>query len=110
MIRDMSLQPDSEAALHRPLLRGLESESQKANIDLVDLTDFDVQIALSENQGVELYEVLRIVTLFMIESFKSCFQGDADNLAEFDTIILLERTRRRQLLLFGIERQLNGTC
>ena len=88
-------------------LRGLAA-AERASIDLVDLTDFDVQIALSENNGVQFYEVLNIVTQFMIESFQSCFDDNEGTRAEFDTIILLERTRRRQLE--ALERELDSTC
>ncbi|KAL7581796.1 hypothetical protein ACA910_022324 [Epithemia clementina (nom. ined.)] len=84
----------------------LRGAAERASIDLVDLTDFDVQIALSQNNGIQFYEVLSIVTQFMIESFESCFADNPGSRAEFDTIILLERTRRRQLE--SIERELDS--
>ena len=90
---------------HEQQLRGLTED--KVNLDLVDLTDFDVQIALTQNDGVQFYEVVRIVTRFMIESFEDCFVDDEGTRAQFDNIVLLERTRRRQLV--EVERALDST-
>mmetsp|Transcript_13195 Transcript_13195/g.17266 ORF Transcript_13195/g.17266 Transcript_13195/m.17266 type:complete len:389 (+) Transcript_13195:292-1458(+) len=81
-------------------LRGLEG-----NIDLVDLTAFDVQIALNENQGVEFYDVLKIMTQFMNDEFQSCLASEG-TYATFDTVVILRRTQKRQLEM--IERELEG--
>lgn len=84
----------------------LRALPQKANVDLVDLTDFDVQIALTQNNGVQVYDVLSIVTQFMVESFQGCLPTDP-SFATFDTVILLERSQRRQLE--ALERELGTT-
>jgi len=55
-----------------------------------------VQVALTEDSGVQLYEVLKIMTEFLNEEFQTCFASDGDY-ATFDTVILLERSRRLQM-------------
>ena len=83
-------------------LRGLS----EGNIDLIELTAFDVQIALTQNDGVQLYEVLKIMTEFMNDEFALCLASDG-SYAIFDTVILLDRSQRRELLTSS-DRQLNG--
>jgi hypothetical protein len=92
-----------------------QQQQQKNTIDLMDLTDFDVQLALTENLGVQIFEVTDIVTRWMNDAFRICLvnqlsvgenegsttgsvvvDGNAtapgiDDYADFDTIILLER-------------------
>eukprot|EP00522_Entomoneis_paludosa_P011149 CAMPEP_0172442866 /NCGR_PEP_ID=MMETSP1065-20121228/3239_1 /TAXON_ID=265537 /ORGANISM="Amphiprora paludosa, Strain CCMP125" /LENGTH=405 /DNA_ID=CAMNT_0013192911 /DNA_START=134 /DNA_END=1351 /DNA_ORIENTATION=+ len=85
-------------ALERTNVRGrgnLRSLTE-GNIDLIDLTDFDVQLALTKDDGVQLYEVLKIMTEFLNEEFQACLASQG-TYATFDTVILLERARRLQM-------------
>lgn len=78
-------------------MRDLQSKGQ---IELVDLTDFDVQIGVTENQGIQIFEVTEIVTRFMQSTFGRCIRDkgwSAEGYAQFDTIILLQRSDRRRL-------------
>ena len=71
---------------------------QKNEIVLVDLTDFDVQIGITEDRGIQIFEVTDIVTRWMNDVFGQCLQdaGFGENgYAQFDTIILLQRAGRR---------------
>ena len=73
-------------------------ELQKNEIVLVDLTDFDVQIGVTENRGIQIFEVTDIVTRWMNDVFGKCLIDGGYGLqeyAQFDTIILLQRTNRR---------------
>ena len=79
-------------------------------IDLTDLLDFDVQIAVTEDPGIiPIFLVTDIVTQWMNEVFFLCLQdGGWDNVmeyAQFDTIILLERSDRRMRFLQGGDRR-----
>lgn len=113
-------QPLQAQQQHRQLASNSSSSNAKNTIDLMDLTDFDVQLALTENLGIQIFEVTDIVTRWMNDAFRICLVnqlgssnsdsdttvggnvttgGDAgndvdavmDQYADFDTIILLER-------------------
>ena len=71
---------------------------QKNEIVLVDLTNFDVQIGVTEDNGIQIFEVADIVTRWMNDVFGACLANGGwavDTYAQFDTIILLQRTDRR---------------
>ena len=73
-------------------------ELQKSDTVLVDLTDFDVQIGVTEDQGIQIFEVADIVTRWMNDVFGLCLADGGwavDTYAQFETIILLQRTDRR---------------
>ena len=73
-------------------------ELQKNEIVLVDLTDFDVQIGVTKDNGIQIFEVTGIVTRWMNDVFGDCLADGGwavDTYAQFDTIILLQRTDRR---------------
>ena len=71
---------------------------QKNEIVLVDLTDFDVQIGVTKDNGIQIFEVTDIVTRWMNDAFGDCLANGGwavDTYAQFDTIILLQRNDRR---------------
>lgn len=71
---------------------------QKDDIVLADLTDFDVQIGVTEDKGIQIFEVTDIVSQWMNEVFGQCLKNGGwatDEYARFDTIILLQRAKRR---------------
>jgi hypothetical protein len=71
---------------------------QKGQIALVDLTDFDVQIGVTQNDGIQIFEVTDLVTRWMQQVFGDCLASggfQVETYAQFDTIILLQRTGRR---------------
>ena len=71
---------------------------QKTEIVLADLTDFDVQIGVTRDNGIQIFEVTDIVTRWMNNVFGQCLTDggwDSAEYAQFDTIILLQRTGRR---------------
>ena len=75
------------------------SRNVQTRVDLIELLDFNVEIGLVEGSSdfVDMFEVIDITTEFMIDSFTSILttEGFLDGTyAEFDTVILLERTRR----------------
>mmetsp|Transcript_16175 Transcript_16175/g.30801 ORF Transcript_16175/g.30801 Transcript_16175/m.30801 type:complete len:434 (+) Transcript_16175:255-1556(+) len=73
-------------------------ELQKNEIVLVDLTNFDVQIGVTKDNGIQIFEVADIVTRWMNDVFGNCLANGGwavDTYAQFDTIILLQRTDRR---------------
>lgn len=88
----MSLRSLANTAVTRQL--------QKSEIKLIDLTDFDVQIGVTENQGIQIFEVTEIVTRWMNTVFGQCLADGGwavSEYAQFDTIILLQRNDRRRL-------------
>lgn len=71
---------------------------QKDEIVVMDLTDFDVQIGVTENRGIQIFEVTDIVTRWFNDVFGQCLQDTGYGVgeyAQFDTIILLQRSDRR---------------
>ena len=93
----------------RALVKADETrELEKNEIVLVDLTDFDVQIGVTENRGIQIFEVTDIVTRWMNSVFGECLVNSGwgeDDYAQFDTIILLQRTGRRLQ-----DEEDSGTC
>ena len=89
---------------------------QRGRVDLVNLWDFDVQLAVTQNDGIPLFEVTDLVTDWMNESFDRLLTqkglvGD-NSFASFDSIILLERNalRRRRLQGEIVEAKFKGAA
>jgi F0F1-type ATP synthase membrane subunit c/vacuolar-type H+-ATPase subunit K len=68
----------------------------RGRIDLIDLIDFDVQIAVTNNLGIQIFEITDIVTEWMANSFDAQLEaiGYSGPYAEFNTVVLLERGDR----------------
>jgi F0F1-type ATP synthase membrane subunit c/vacuolar-type H+-ATPase subunit K len=82
---------------HRALQdNGIAPPSSRGRIDLIDLVDFDVQIAVTDDDGIQIFEVTDIVTEWMANSFDKQLEaiGYAGPYAAFDTVVLLERESR----------------
>ena len=71
-------------------------------VDLVDLVPFDVQIALTENKGIQTFEVTDIVTDWVNDSFERQLLAagftDDERFAIFDSVILDPDSSGRRLL------------
>jgi hypothetical protein len=64
------------------------------------MSNFDVQIGLTQDNGVQIVPVTNIVNRWMNDEFGQCLvnRGWAtEQYAEFGTIILLQRADRRRL-------------
>lgn len=88
------------SSFHAPFVSAKENPktSRKDRIDLIDLIDFDVQILLKENTGVQIFEVTDYVTDWINESFeKQLWESSTygPEYATFDSVILLPREDRR---------------
>lgn len=68
-------------------------------IDLVDLDDFDVQLARLDNTAIQTFELTDIVTEWLNGSFEAQLEqlGYTKVYANFDTVIILERKAQRLL-------------
>jgi hypothetical protein len=77
-----------------------DSTGGRGRIDLIDLIDFDVQIAITNNLGIQIFEVTDIVTEWMADSFDAQLEaiGYSGPYADFNTVVLLERGDRDRLL------------
>jgi len=79
-----------------------ETSSGRGRIDLIGLIDFDVQVLLTENSGVQLFDMTELVTSWMNDSFEQQLElrGIVGEYAELDTVILQERDEddRRKLI------------
>lgn len=101
----------SAAASGRSLTTSTRQSSSQQDklIDLVDLEDFNVQLARlddPENRDVLLYELTDVITEWMNGSYERHLRElgyssstHADVYADFDTVILLERRSRNRVLL-----------
>ena len=76
-----------------------ERALQRNQIDLLDLADFDVRLGLlQQDVGIQIFEVVDLVTRWMNVVFDQCLIDiglAGDMFAQFDTIILLQRARRK---------------
>lgn len=82
----------------RALTNEMTRDLQKTEIVLEDLTDFDVQIGVTRDNGIQIFEVTNIVTQWMNDVFGQCLENggwSTTDYAQFDTIILLQRANRR---------------
>jgi hypothetical protein len=72
----------------------------RGRIDLIDLIDFDVHIAVTNNLGIQVFEVTDIVTEWMADSFDAQLEaiGYSGPYADFNTVVLLERDDRDRAL------------
>jgi hypothetical protein len=72
----------------------------RGRIDLIDLIDFDVHIAVTNNLGIQIFEVTDIVTEWMADSFDAQLEaiGYSGPYADFNTVVLLERGDRDRAL------------
>lgn len=72
----------------------------RGRIDLIDLIDFDVHIAVTNNLGIQIFEVTDIVTEWMADSFDAQLEaiGYTGTYADFNTVVLLERGDRDRAL------------
>jgi len=99
----------SGAAISGTRTRALDEDSTL--IDLIDLEDFNVQLARlddgeDEENEIQVYELTDLITEWMNGSYEhhlAALGYDATNsYAEFDTVILLERKDRSRMLLDGV--------
>ena len=69
------------------------TNSDRGRIDLLNLVDFDVQIAVIDDAGIQQFEVTDIVTAWMADSFAAQLSalGYKGPYADFDNVVLLER-------------------
>jgi F0F1-type ATP synthase membrane subunit c/vacuolar-type H+-ATPase subunit K len=77
----------------------------RGRIDLIDLIDFDVHIAVTNNLGIQIFEVTDIVTEWMADSFDAQLEaiGYSGPYADFNTVVLLEREDRRALQASAVD-------
>lgn len=67
---------------------------------LEDMDNFDVQIGLTQDDGVQIVPVTNIVNRWMNDEFGQCLETRGwatQQYAQFGTIILLQRASRRRL-------------
>jgi hypothetical protein len=103
------LQPNEKNDSHRAQRQAQETTgsteittgTQAANggrgrIDLIDLVDFDVQIAVTENLGINIFQVTDLVTEWMADSFDLQLEqiGYSGPYAAFNSVVLIERDER----------------
>lgn len=70
-------------------------------VDLVHLIPFDVQIAVTENKGIQQHEVSNIVTTWLNDSFREKLWElgftEANSYAAFDSVVLFNNDDNRRL-------------
>ena len=76
------------------------TQQQQGLVDLVHLIPFDVQIAVTINMGIQLYEVSNIVTDWFTDAYKEqlAIFGYTNNnqYAEFNSVVLSNNDEQRQ--------------
>lgn len=90
----VSLGVDAAASRYvRSLVNGGGSTSSKGLVDSVNLVPFDVQIAITANNGIQTFEVSNIVTDWMNAAYAdqlAAFGYTEENMyAKFNTVVLL---------------------